>query len=410
MHPEIEIIAIGNEILSGATVNSNASYISLRLFQEGFDVKRHTVLPDELHPLKEGLKEALKRSPIVVTTGGLGPTCDDVTRAIAAELFDSSFRFDESLAADLRERYGSHFPTIEDQATVPVKAKILKNPFGTAPGFIFQNEASTLILLPGVPLEMQAMLESEVLPFIKQRKGENQVYREVLHFFHLFESQVDPDLRHLKKEFPKIEFGIYPSNGILTVHLTTHARNEEEAQAILLPPLELLKHKFEKHLFASTTGKIEEAVHALLIAKQLTLSTAESCTGGSIAARLTRYPGASEYFLGGMVTYSSAFKANLLNVSQASLEQYGAVSEEVARQLAAHIKEKTGSDYALAVTGIAGPTGGTPEKPVGTVYCAIAGPGQIKTWKLALHGSREMIIERAGNEALGELYAIVRNA
>lgn len=405
--PSIEVISIGNEILNGTIVNSNAAFISSRLFQEGIEVKRHTVLSDDPVLLKEGLKEALSRSSIVLTTGGLGPTCDDLTRQVAAELFHSDFQLNEELLADLKKRYGANFPTLIDQATIPIKAKPLKNLLGTAPGFLFEENQS-LILMPGVPHEMKAMLEEEVIPFIKQKMRGKKIFRKSLYFFHLFEAQVDPTLRQLQEKYPHISYGIYPSLGTLRVHVSVSAQTDEEANQVLEPVVVVLKKQFHNNLFESPTGKLDDAIHHLLIEKKKTLSIAESCTGGALSARFTRHPGASQYFLGGMVAYANAFKEELLHVSKADLEKEGAVSDAVVKQMAEQIKQMTRSDIAISVSGIAGPTGGSEQKPVGTVFYAIATDTETQVWKLQALGTREMVIERSINEILGNLYKLVK--
>lgn len=402
---EIEIIAIGNEILSGCTINSNAAYISQELLKEGYTVTRHTVLPDDASILKKGLQEAIQRNTLVITTGGLGPTCDDISRKIAAELFDSDFHFDKTIANELKERYGKDFPTIDDQATVPTKAIVLRNLFGTAPGFIFHTETATLIMLPGVPLEMKAMFSESVKPYLKTAfKQDLKQYIEYLNFFNMFESTIDPFLLQLKTDYPEINYGIYPSHGLVGVHLSVSDESETAAQKRLSPVYQFLAKKFSDFLFNAPSGRIEEAVQNRFIEQRITLSVAESCTGGSVAARLTSIPGSSQYFLGSIVAYSNRLKTDLLGVSSKLLEEKGAVNEEVVTALLKGVLEKTGSDYGAAVSGIAGPTGGTPEKPVGTVWCAVGKKGSLPfIWKLQAYGNRDMIITRSVNALLAQL-------
>jgi nicotinamide-nucleotide amidase len=407
-NPRIEIVAIGNEVLAGAIINSNSTFISHELSVYGFKVRRQTVLPDDADELRSGLSQALKHNDIVICTGGLGPTLDDNTRQMAAELFDSGMHLDKNLLGELQRRYGeriSALANLENQATIPDKAGIFLNPIGTAPGIVFETDERCLILLPGVPLEMKRMVTEELIPYMTMRHTASYISKRV-HLFNLFESQVDPKLRELKAKYPKIEFGIYPSLGLVTISFMVEDPND-------LPIIEAAQHDLlEIYPFShyeSPSGKIEEAVHMQLIEKKLTLSLAESCTGGALAARLTQLPDASKYLLGSIVAYSNALKTQLLGVSESVLKEHGAVSAQTATEMVLGVQQLTGSDYAIAVTGIAGPGGGTPEKPVGTVWGAIIGPDHVPhVWKVPARGSRAMIIEGTVNKLLVELYQQLR--
>ena len=399
---DIEIVAIGNELLSGYTANTNAAYISNELLKAGYPVKRHTVLPDDEAILRQGLREALARSRVVITTGGLGPTVDDLTRPIAAELFGSDFYLNEEVAEELKKRYGNISVSLEQQATVPKKALILKNPVGTAPGLIFHTESATLICLPGIPNEMKVMLSSQVIEFLhSQFPLKVKHCRRSLNLFNISESLVDPTLRKVKSKFPNIELGIYPSSGVLNIEIVSLNGKAAEADSAY----QEIALTFASNFFESPNGRIEEAVHEALIRRKKTLSVAESCTGGALAASLTRLAGASEYFIGSFVVYSNLLKTSVLEVPEQMLKDKGAVSQEVAKAMVLGLLKKTGSDYGAAVTGIAGPTGGTPEKPVGTVWIAVAKKGgEPNAIKLHCFGNRVMIIDRSVNAVLSELY------
>lgn len=407
---EIEIIAIGNEVLSGSVVNTNASFISQSLSSEGFVINRHTVVPDDETVLKESLKEALTRSQIVITTGGLGPTCDDISRHVAAELFNSPLHYDEELAEDLKKRYGAYLTTITNQATVPSKARLLKNPAGTAPGFVFQGEHATLIMLPGVPPEMRLMLREQVIPFLRTHYASLfRWYSRKLNMFGVPESSVDPILRQIQFEYPNIRCGIYPGQGVLGVTLSVMAKDEDSALQQLEKPILMISNHFPDKLFDSPTGKLAPLVHQLFIDNGMTLSAAESCTGGCFSAHLTNLPGASQYFLGSVVAYSNELKTEFLGVSKALIAEKGAVSKEVVQEMCLGIQKRTGSDYSVAISGIAGPTGGSSEKPVGTLWCAVGKKGhEPKVWLFQGRGSREMVIERGVNALLFELYCQLR--
>lgn len=403
----IEIVAIGNEVLSGFTVNSNAAFISRYLWLEGFRVMRHTALSDDSESLRQGLKEALQRNNLVITTGGLGPTCDDRTRSIAAELFDSDFRYDEQVAASIRKRYGE-IETLTDQATVPSKAKVLINPAGTAPGFIFNDGNKTLVLLPGVPPEMKVIFTEQVLPYIRTHfQNVTRTYSEDLQIYGMPEFVADKELRLIEKEYPMIECGIYPALGFLRVQLSVKADSSASAKKILESPLSHLKQRFSSNLFDAPSGDIAEAVHNRFIEKGLTLSAAESCTGGAFSSRLTHFPGASKYFLGSIIAYSNELKTSLLGVPESTLAKYGAVSAETVESMLKGILERSGSDYAVAVSGIAGPTGGTPEKPIGTVWCGVCKRDSAPdVWKFHARGTREMVIERCVSALLTKLLQV----
>jgi len=406
----IEIVAIGNEILKGNINNTNATEISQALFLAGYPTSRHSVLPDDAVELKAALGESLKRSRIVISTGGLGPTCDDITRQIAAELFDSDFHLDEKLLQTLKQRYGNLPASLENQATVPTKAIILNNEYGTAPGLVFHNSENTLILMPGVPREMRALLHQKVIPFIQKHYPNTRYVTRTLHFFGLSESSVDPHLRDLQKKLPDIDIGIYPTHGTVKVQFTLDATKNSAAQSQLDEACQSLAKAFASNHFEAASGKLEEAVHQRFIEKNWTLSLAESCTGGGIAARLTKLPGASKYFLGGIVSYSNALKEQLLNVPQSTLSTYGAVSQEAALEMVKGILDKTQSEFGIAITGIAGPDGGTPDKPVGTVWIAVARRGATPVVsKLIALGNRDMIIEFSINGALARLLQYTQN-
>lgn len=400
----IEVVAIATEVLSGHTINTNAAFISRELFDKGLIVSRHTVLPDDETGLREGLKEVLARSSLVIATGGLGPTLDDPTRKIVADIFQTGFRYDEDVAADLEKRYGKNLSSLTDQATVPDCAQVLLNANGTAPGLVLRSSTTTLILMPGVPMEMRPMMTGQVLPLIENLfSGSSKIHQKSLHIFGVSEASIDPILRGLKERHPAVEFGIYPDQGTLTIHLSCRTSDEEAAQRLLEKPFQTLFQELRDHVFEAPHGKIEEAVRQLFLKKGLTLSLAESCTGGAIASHLTRFP-ASGYFLGSIVCYANEIKKQVLGVPEDVLQKHGAVSEQAARYMALGVQQLTGSDYALAVTGIAGPTGGTSEKPVGTVFGAIAKKnGEVEIIPLFIPRSREIIIERSKNLLLAEL-------
>lgn len=368
----IEIVAIGNEVLSGMVVNSNAAYLSERLEHEGWKVDRHTVLPDDPGRITLELQEALGRCLCVIATGGLGPTLDDITLPCAENIFDT-------------------------------KPEKIPNLVGSAPGLVFQADRKTLILLPGVPQEMQSMFEHTILPFLRKMFPiQNICVHKIIHLCLVNENEIDPLIRELKVLYPKINFGIYPGYGVLTVKLSSYDEScLEKAET-------RIKQVFERHLFNSQSGKIEEAIHEWFINHKQTLACAESCTGGLIASKITALAGSSNYFLGSLVTYSNTLKEHVLGVSAETLKSKGAVSLETVHEMVEGLLKATGADWGVAVSGIAGPTGGTPEKPIGTIWYAIKEKGKKPMIGAFLaKGNRQTITLQAANKALGLLWQIL---
>lgn len=394
----IEIISIGDEMLSGAYVNTNAAYISRLLSENGWKVVRHTALPDNEKQLFAGVCEALERSEIVITTGGLGPTIDDLTRPVMAKIFDSDFHYDAQIAEHLIARYGKQLASLENQATIPTKAQPILNDVGTAPGLIFRRKKNILICLPGVPVEMESMMKNQVIPYLlKQDLHREKRVKETLHFCALNESAIDKVLQEMQRK--GVEIGIYPGFGTVTVCL--FAANLEDIK----PLKETLLKKFATHIFSSESGTLEEALQTWMISHKKTLAVAESCTGGKIASLLTAIPGASNYFLGSLVTYSNVLKQKILHIPEKILNDSGAVSAETVKEMVTHLLHITEADYGIAVSGIAGPAGGTLEKPVGTIWAALMEKGEEPiAWKFKANGNRQKIISMAAARAISALY------
>lgn len=392
----IELVTIGDEILLGRTLNSNVSWMARELSGCGYEITKQVTLPDEKKALTEGLQRALLDADVVIATGGLGPTADDLTKYVAAELFGSSLEYREEIAEQLHRRFGK-IASIQEQATVPVKALCLPNPLGTASGLVFCEKGKTLILLPGVPLEMQAIFQASVLSYLKEKFPEETLYQKTLHFSILNENQVDPLLRTLQKSYPEVGFGIYPDYGVLSVHVK--GRSEDQVKGI---EREFLQ-EFSPYFFSSPQGKIAEALQLWFVENHKTLSLAESCTGGALASLITEISGASDYFLGSLVTYSNGWKEKFLGVH--SLQTQGAVSRDVVQEMLEGLWKNSACDYGIAVSGVAGPSGGTLEKPVGTVWAAIGKRGEApEIGKLQLKGSRKTNIMMTCNILLGALY------
>lgn len=392
----VEIIAIGTEIVNGYTVNSNAAFMSQLLSAEGFTIARHTALPDNPILMEAEIRRAYAENDIVITTGGIGPTLDDLTRDVIAKVMDSRLILSQKVFDDLHRRYGNRF-SIEQQSTVPEKAEILINAVGTAPGLVFYEKGKLLAVLPGVPEEMKALFTKQLLPLLQERfKKRPQLYTESVNFWGIPESDIDAVLRTLN---PDLKIGIYPNQGIVTARLSANDPKD------LMEPIGKLKEAFKDNQFESASHLTSEAVHTLFSKQGYTLSCAESCTGGAIAEALTQYSGASAYFLGSLVTYSNDMKHTILGVPESVLNTYGAVSKETVEAMLNGLLERTSSDWGIAVTGIAGPTGGTPEKPVGTTWCAVGAKGKEPfIWKMQFKGDRTANIRRTVNIVLGRLF------
>lgn len=396
----IEIVSIGDELLKGRIVNTNAAFLCRHLQQAGYTVSRCTTLSDQTQLLETGLKEVLARSDLVLSTGGLGPTIDDCTREIAAAIYGSDFHIDQALSNELRVRYPNRFDAVKDQARLPTKAKIVFNRVGSAPGLLFSEEGKTLILMPGVPAEMQPMFLEQVLPLMQERFVKQGKTKSVqLCFCIVYESLLDPHLRKAAQRYPEVEVGIYPAHGLLSVSLLSCNARQLAAFA------GELRVQFGNYLYDAQSGRIEEALAAWFMKNHKTLALAESCTGGSIAGQITSLAGASGYFLGAFVVYCNEMKEQMLGVSTQTLAAKGAVSREVVQEMLEGVFAKTRADYAIAVSGVAGPTGGTPDKPIGTIWAAIGQRGQpADVGKFMAFGSRQTILQSASNQLLGALW------
>ena len=401
---KIEIIAVGNEILSGKTINTNAAYISKKLLNAGYEVFYHTTLKDDEVELKEGLKKALDRADVLILMGGLGPTIDDNTKEIVSNFFNVPLEYREDIAKDLEKRFNK-LPSIKEQSTLPKSATIFKNEIGTAPGMAFLLSNKAIILLPGVPSELKNMFDKTALSFIQKNFPiEEKIYQERIDIFLLEEIEVDNFLKEINQD-ESIVLGIYPGYGIIHVTITTKAKNEAQAKEKIGLVKNQIVSKFSDNIFESEKGLIEEAIHNIFCKNKDTLAFAESCSGGALASRITSLAGSSKYFLGSFVTYSNELKKNMLKVSEKTLKEKGAVSIETATEMVDGVFKLTDASFAVAISGIAGPTGGTKEKPVGTVAIAVGKrEGEIDAGILHFHGPRSVIVDASVNFALGILY------
>lgn len=400
----IEIIAIGKELLDGRISNSNAAFIGTHLFKNGYTVCRHTTFPDNLKVLKKGLKEAYKRSDLLIITGGLGPTLDDLTRMALAAIFNCKLSNNAIVAADLKKRFGEELDTLCNQATIPENAQPLLNSVGTAPGLLFIND-KIVVCLPGAPEEMKPMFLNEFLPILQERCLPLHKHVVCLYACFFKESQIDPLLRELQIQLPELEIGIYPSYSNVTLVLSS------KNKASLKFAEQLLKTQLGSFLYTAPTGKIEEALCNWFTQEKKTFVLAESCTGGTMASLLTSINGASKFFLGSFVTYSSDLKQRLLDVPKEVLEKKGAVSGECVLAMLDGALRKSRADVGLAVSGIAGPTSDSSNQKPGTIWAAIQEKGRVPyVFKLHMTGDRKAIILKTAYSLFGILWRkLVKN-
>jgi nicotinamide-nucleotide amidase len=367
----VELINTGSELLLGFTVNSHLNYIARKLFGIGRRLNRQTTVGDDRAEMRAVVAEALQRSDVIIITGGLGPTADDFTRNVVAGLLGRKLARDEAVAAHIGERMrkrGIKLPdSIYVQALVPEGAQVLLNANGTAPGLAIEHESKLVLLLPGPPRELEPMFENQVLPLLHKRVGaQARPDCRVFKVVGLAESLVEEKVAPVLADLAGIELGYCARMGEVEVRILSNLKSvADEAERRIRTAL-------GDHIFGMGEDRLEEVVVGKLIAARKTIAVAESCTGGLIANRITNVSGSSEVFINGLVAYSNESKVRLLGVSEATLERHGAVSDEVAREMAEGVRARSKTDLALSTTGIAGPAGGTPEKPVGLVYIGFA--------------------------------------
>ena len=402
-----EIIAIGSELLAPDRTDTNSLWLTDRLNRIGIDVKLKTIVGDDDTRLEELIKDAVKRSRVVITTGGLGPTEDDITRKVVARALRRRLSLDENVLNEIRARFQSFGVTMPErnsrQAMVIDGAEVLPNPNGTAPGLHLEHEGCVIALFPVPPREMNPMFENHVQVRLEKRAGDLRFARRVLRVAGIGESAVDEKIAPIYTQYENPQTTILFNSSEIEIHLRAHERTEEEAEALLDHLSLKIEQALGNSVFSFRGETMEEVVGRQLTMKGFTLAVAESCTGGLIAQRLTNVPGSSRYFVEGVVTYSNESKTRLLAVDKKLIREFGAVSQQVARDMARGVRHKAKSDFGLSVTGIAGPGGGTEEKPVGLVFIALADDAHTEHKRLMIPGDRELIRWRASQAALDML-------
>lgn len=401
----VELISVGTELLLGNIVNTNAAYLAQKCAILGLSLYHQTVVGDNEERLSETLQTALGRADVVILSGGLGPTQDDLTKETAASVLEMSLVEDAHSRERIEEYFkNSQFKIITDnnwkQAMVPKGAIVVDNDNGTAPGLIMEKKGKSVILLPGPPNELVPMFEKSILPYLRKLQPET-ISSVMVKICGLGESYVETQIADLIENQSNPTIATYAKTGEVHLRVTAKAADEKEAKKLIKPMVKELKNRFGNSIYTTDENvTLEETVVNLLKEKELTLTTAESCTGGMLGARLTNVPGVSDVYKQGFITYSNRAKRKMLDVKKNTLKDYGAVSDKTAKEMAKNGAFITGSDVCVSITGIAGPGGGTPEKPVGLVYIACCYHDNITVNEYHFKGEREKVRENTVVRAL----------
>ena len=401
-----EIITVGTEILLVDILNTNCRYLSRELAAMGIEMYYQITVGDNEERLLKTLEESLNRSDIVICTGGLGPTEDDITKEVCAKYFGYKLELHKPSLDAMIERFKhmNRVPTKnnEKQAYFPKEAYILKNDNGTAPGCIMEKEGKMIVVLPGPPKEMESMFENYVKPYLS-KLTDDVIESEVLRIIGVGESKVENDILDIIDSQTNPTIATYAKGYECTLRITAKAKSVEEAKELIKPMSDEMKRRFGQSLYATGETSIEEVVAKMLVENNLKIAVAESCTGGMVSASLINYPGISSVFMEGCVTYSNEAKMKSLGVKKETLDVYGAVSDNCAKEMASGVAARYNTNVGIATTGIAGPGGGTDEKPVGLVYFGIYINGKVITKKYVFNGDRQGVRERATRTILNDL-------
>jgi len=398
-----EIICVGTELLLGDIVNTNAQYLAQKLSLAGVDVYHQIVVGDNLERLVDAINTASKRADIIITTGGLGPTDDDITRYGIAKALGVEVVLDEPSLKKIKEifmRSGRPMPSInERQAYIPAGSRAIENNNGTAPGIIGEYGNKIYIALPGPPREMKPMFEEHILPYLME-KSNYTIKSRTLKVIGIGESAIQETLGEIMLNQKNPTIALYAKDGEVHIRITSKEKNLIEADKKIKEIENKIVNILKNNVYGYDNDSLESAVNDLLQKRKLTVSFAESCTGGMISSRFTDIPNASVSFLNGIVCYSNEAKINILGVKRETIEKYGAVSMETAEEMARCIRKISKTDIGLSVTGIAGPTGGTEKKPVGLCYIGIDTGNEVKVFSNIFNGNRNKIRQLAATKAL----------
>ena len=408
MNPISEIITIGDELLIGQTIDTNSAWMGERLSMIGLPVRRITSISDEPAEIRSALDDSLKRADLILITGGLGPTNDDRTKKTLGEFFCSRFILNQVVLSDIERLWSKrNAPVVgvnRDQALVPDNCRVIRNFNGTAPGMWFERDGKIVISMPGVPFEMKGMMETTILPALQEHfKAPAIIYKTIM-TTGVGESALALKIKAWEDTLPKgFSLAYLPSPGIVKLRITGKGPDTGAVIKRIDRLLDGLIELIPDWVYGYDEETLEQVMGALLLKNKFTLATAESCTGGTIASLITSVPGSSAWYRGSIVAYANEIKEKLLDIPKETIELHGAVSREVVERMASSARVKLEADYAIAVSGIAGPDGGTPEKPVGTVWIAVSGPKESESKLFALGDHRERNIMRASLAALNML-------
>ena len=402
----IEIITIGDEILIGQIVDTNSAWMAVELNKAGFQLAQITSVHDEADHIKKALDEALLRADVVLMTGGLGPTKDDITKQTLCEYFGTKLVFNPDVLENIQQIYHTRQSVMNEltksQAMVPENCTVIQNRAGSAPITWFEKEGKVIVSMPGVPLEMKKVMSEEIIPRLQKHFKTPAIIHKTVQVYGIPESQLALRLTEWENSLPEyLHLAYLPNFGIVKLRISGAGQDKYKLEEAINQQVETLKSILGESIFAYEDKPVEKIIYEKLKSSGLTVSTAESCTGGNIAHRLTLIPGISDCFKGTVVAYHNEVKINMLGVSAQDIEQYGAVSSQVATQMAEGARKVMQTDLAVATTGIAGPTGGTYEKPVGTIWISVSSQERSITRSYNFgQFARENFIERSTMAAL----------
>jgi nicotinamide-nucleotide amidase len=399
-----ELITIGDELLYGHTIDTNAAFLGEKLAEAGIDIIYHTTVADNAEYILNAIAVALNRANMVITTGGLGPTHDDITKKVICKYFKRQLVFHEDVLKELVEKYeriGIKMPPInQNQALLPQGAKFLENKIGSALGIVIEEHGKIFVAMPGVPKEMTLMVTDQLLPMIKEKTGELNIIHRRLRTVGIVESEIFEKVKDLIDEKSSVNIAFLPRARGVDLRLTYRGGDESKGREVVAEMERKFTERIGDYIFGHDDDLLTEAIGKLLKESQKTIAVAESCTGGFLGKILTDIPGSSEYFLGGVTAYSNELKTRLLNVPPITLERHGAVSEETAKHMAEGVKNLAGASIGISITGIAGPAGGSEDKPVGLVYIGLATPESTLAKRFTFGPVRERVRTRAAFYAL----------
>ncbi|HPR31165.1 MAG TPA: competence/damage-inducible protein A [Prolixibacteraceae bacterium] len=403
-----EIVTIGDEILIGQIVDTNSAWMAAELNAIGISIAQITSVSDSPQHLVDALNLARKRADVVLMTGGLGPTKDDRTKKVLTDYFHSTLVIDERTLEHVSQFFKKRGLGVnqlnKDQALVPECCEVLFNPLGSAPGMWFEEDNTVFVSMPGVPFEMKQIMTDQVLPRLAGRSGRGKIVHKTVHTIGIPESILAETIEDFENALPEyIHLAYLPSPGLIRLRFSAYGNDKILLQNEVDRQLRTLRTLIPDAIFGYDDTSLAAEIGKILLARKETVATAESCTGGYIAHLITSVPGSSTWYKGSVVAYANEVKRNALNVSEQALKEYGAVSEVVVKQMAEGVRSIMNSTWGIATSGIAGPDGGTPEKPVGTVWIAVAGPDGVIAEKHSFSNDRERNILRASLTALNRL-------